>query len=343
MPNIPTASKSLGKVAWRRIEQPTFPLRMRAACNQIKSKLLAEKHDPFKIQTASFTRNGLAPVTDELTWKRWWEGNSVPMAEQIAACEKIFSGVQHWILSSERGMPIQRHMVALDAVGVELTRDNEWWRKKAELQASCLHTLNKVWSKFTEPTCERIGTTLSFEKQILTGEFPSPTFRHASIEERIFVETHYSNPYPYEFTKETRLKYVSSDKFGLFEFFQAVMRETKLQQLWLKDTWVMDMATLVALMRVDLIDTPKHFASGFGRNMEVFAFWYRLFWNTEAGAESLLFGLTEKLEENEKRERTEFFLGIRRRYYEMLNELGISFDDIFKIAGTDFDETENTP
>ncbi|MBX9848737.1 MAG: hypothetical protein K2X64_05545, partial [Rhodocyclaceae bacterium] len=214
----PTKFLKLGKVEWRRLEQPTFPMRMRSLCNQLKSVLIQNEHDPVMIQTQQVLHKDLAPIKDEKTWTKWWNGDSVPQAEQLSACEAIAPQVRHWLENSEYGNPIQRHMQALDAFGIELTRDGEWWKKKADLQNVSLESQKRVWSRFTKSNCEPNQSPLSFEKQILGMGFPPPSFTHATQDEKLHSEIFGINPYKYEFSEAVRNSYVDSAKFGLFQF-----------------------------------------------------------------------------------------------------------------------------
>lgn len=348
----------LGKVEWRRIEQPTFPLRMRALCNQIKSKVIPQLHNPFSIQTKEFLDPNKGPVQDEETWKRWWGGGSVPQTDQLAACELISPGARNWLELSEMGNPIQRHMLALDAVMLDLTKDMKLEdatkledakllvEAKLDAQKRSLKSLELVWGKFTQPYCANESSPLNFERQILNAVLPDASLKHATVEDKIQL-TIYSefneyckNPYHYEFSEKTRQQYNFSDKFGLFKFFQCVRRETQLQQQWLRDIWILDMATLVACMRTELIVSPMQHSSGFGQLNEDVAFWTRLFWNNHQGAASLLFSLTNNMEIDERLKFISSMIGIRHRYYELLSPHGINYSDILHIAWIDYDITE---
>lgn len=328
----PTEFSKLGKVEWRRIEQPTFPLRMRALCNQLKSVLIQRAHDPAAIQTQQLLHNDSAPVKDEDTWKKWWNGDSVPQAEQLSASEAIAPQARRWLENSEYGNPIQRHMLALDALGIELTRDGEWWKRKAELQNIGLESQKRVWGRFTKSNCEPGQSPLSFEKQIFGAEFPPPSFTHATQDERLRSEIFGINPYKYEFSESVRNSYVDSEKFGLFQFFENVLYETKLQQSWLRDIWILDMATLVALMRTELVPTPDHGAPGLGHHIEQFAFWNRLFWDHFEGTITPLLRFARNQNDDSRKEMITLVLGIRERYYELLAQQGISFEDVYHIA-----------
>lgn len=324
--------RKLGKVEWRRIEQPTFPMRMRAMCNQIKSTLVSSAHDPYNMQTSVLLQTGLAPVGDEATWKKWWEGNSVPQSDQLIACNNISQGARFWLEHSELGNPFQRHMLALDSIGLELTRDGEWWRKKFDAQERSLKSLKRVWSTFTKSMCEPPDFPLSFEQQILDGKLTAPSFRHASTDEKISIEIFGSNPYRYEFSEVTRMQYVDSEKFGLFRFFESLLYESRLQQPWLRDIWILDMATLVALMRTELVATPEHDAPGLGYNIEQFNFWNRLFWDHTEGIITPLLRYGRQQNSDSRLERLHLVYSVRERYYELMKQFGIDFEDVYHIA-----------
>jgi hypothetical protein len=328
----PTEFSKLGKVEWRRLEQPTFPLRMRALCNQLKSVLIQSAHDPAAIQTQQLLHKDLAPVKDEDTWKKWWNGERVPQSEQVSACVDIVKESRYWLEHSEFGNPIQRHMLALDAMGIELTRDGEWWEKKFDVQDRCLVSQKRVWSRFTKSSCESTDSPLSFEKQLLGTELPCPSLAHATEDEKLRTEIFGINPYIYEFSESTRKQYVDSEKFGLFQFFERVLYETRLQQPWLRDIWILDMASLIALMRTDLVPTPEHEAPGLGHHTEQFAFWNRLFWDHFDGTITPLIRFARSQDSDSRKEMLELVLAIRKRYYELLAQLGVSFEDVYQIA-----------
>jgi len=322
----------LGKLEWRRIEQPTFPMRMRAMCNQVKSTLLSSEHDPYLLQTPAVLGKFLAPVRDEATWKKWWDGMSIPQAAQLSACEKLSPGAKYWLEQSELGNPFQRHMMALDAMGIELTRDDDWWKKKFDSQERSLASLKRVWSKFTKPMSGSSTSSLRFERQIIKGELPPPSFNHAPDEDKLHVEIFGSNPYWYEFSEATRMQYVDSEKFGLFRFLESLLYEKRLQPLWLRDIWILDMATLIALMRTDLVATPEHDAPGLGYLTEHFAFWNRLFWDHYTGTLSPLLSFARNQDNNSRSEMISLVISIRKRYYELMRQYGIGFKDIYHIA-----------
>jgi hypothetical protein len=217
-------------------------------------------------------------------------------------------------------------------MGIELTRDGEWWKKKFELQSVSLESQKRVWSRFTKSNCEPIEFPLGFEKQIGEVEFPFPSFAHATDDEKLRSEIFGINPYQYEFSKETRNSYVDSDKFALFQFFEKVLFESKLQQPWLRDIWILDMATIVALMRTELVPTRNHDAPGFGHHLEQFAFWNRLYWDHFEGIITPLLRFARSQDEGSRKEMIALVLGIRKRYYELLRQLGISFRDVYHIT-----------
>lgn len=328
----PSEFENLGKVEWRRIEQPTFPMRMRAMCNQIKSTLVSSAHDPYNMQTSVLLQTGLAPVSDESTWKKWWEGSRVPQSSQLVACNNIAPGARCWLEHSEFGNPLQRHMLALDSMTIELTRSEEWWEKKFDAQERSLKSLKRVWSTFSKSIAESPDSPLSFEKQIIDGKLAAPSFRHASNDERVRTEIFDSNPYRYEFSERTRLQYVDSEKFGLFRFFESLLYESKLQQPWLRDIWILDMATLVALMRAELVATPEHDAPGLGYHSEQFAFWNRLFWDHFEGTITPLISFAGNQDNDSRREMIRLVIDVRKRYYQLLRQLGIDFRDVHHIA-----------
>jgi hypothetical protein len=332
MQKHPREFKKLGKVEWRRIEQPTFPMRMRAMCNQVKSAILSSGHDPFNPQTLAMLEKGLAPVKDEETWKKWWNGNSIPQSAQLAACDEISPGAKYWLEQSELGNPLQRHMLSLDSMGIELTRDGEWWREKFTAQERSLASQKRVWAKFTKSNCDSPGLPLSFERQIIKGEMPDPTFKYATKKDKLNTLIYESNPYQYEFSRSTHMQYIDSEKFGLFRFFECVMYETKLEPLWLKDIWILDMATLIALMRTELVATPEHDAPGLGYLTEGFGFWNRLFWDHFEGTITPMVNFGKRQNPNSLRDMLTLIIGIRKRYYEMMRQAGIGFRDVYHIA-----------
>jgi len=336
----PRGFSKLGKVEWRHIEQPSFPMRMRAMCNQLKAALLSDKHDPFKIQTLDVLNTGKAPVEEEITWQRWWGSQSIPQTSQLATCDDISPGARRWIEFCEKGNPLQRHMLALDSIGIELTRDGEWGEAKIQAQNLSLESLKQVWSKFTHASCVSPNSPLSFGKQIFNAVLPPASLTHATPEDRKHLVIHDANPYQYEFAEKTRQQYNDSDKFGLFRFLQSVKRETKLQQAWLKDTWILDMATLVACMRSEMIPSPAHYSSGFGQLNYEAAFWMRLFWNSDEGADSLLISLTKNQPADIRDEFISQHLEIRSRYYELFSQYGISASDVLHFTFIDHDKSE---
>ncbi|MDP1872446.1 MAG: hypothetical protein Q8K61_12605 [Gallionella sp.] len=332
----------LGKVVWRRIEQPTFPMRMRAMCNQVKSILLTSAHDPYLPQTSALLETGLAPVSNEETWKNWWEGNSIPQSTQIRACDNISPGARYWLEFSENGNPIQRHMLALDSKSIELARDEEWWRHNFDAQKRSLDSLKRIWSTFTKSKCEPSNSPLSFERQSLEKNLPAPSLRYASEDEKLSLVIADSNPYRYEFSKATRMQYVDSEKFGLFRFLESLLYESRLQPLWLRDIWILDMATLITLMSTDLLETPEHDAPGLGYFANQHFFWKTLFWGRIDsldfywerihGAFMPLLPGGEVLNSDSRLEMLKLVYSIRERYYELMGKIGIGFDDVGYIA-----------
>lgn len=331
MAKVLNASPSLGRSEWRSWEQPTFPLRMRALCNDLKSQLLADQHDPFSIQTAAILNTGHTPVSDESTWKGWWDGKRLPQSEPLASCERLSPGISRWLHYSEFGNPVQRHMLAMDAVAIEMTQDGDWEGAKFSAQARCLKSLEKVWSAFTKSVTEPPESPLTIEMQLFGENLPPPSFRYATDRQRLHSEIFELNPYQYEFSENTRSKYIETDKFALFSLMDCLFEEVASQNPWLLDTLIMDMASLIALMRTELVSTSNHHISGFGHHTMKYVFWNRLFWDHIKGTIDPLIWHAKSINKNSIRESFNLIFFIRKRYYEILRQSGIKFIDIYKI------------
>src|ERR1700719_5177373 len=61
-----------GRPAYRLWEYATWRVRMRAWCNQIKTTLLGNAHNPTRPQTYKVLQSEHCPIDNASTWLTWW-------------------------------------------------------------------------------------------------------------------------------------------------------------------------------------------------------------------------------------------------------------------------------
>src|SRR5213593_4785792 len=134
------------------LDEPTFPLRMRALCNTVKRQLLGDSHDPWRAQADDVIAAPGTPVKSATTWLAWWRGQSSPQTAKLRAFERVSPGSSRWLQSSHYGSPIQRHLAALEVMALEAPSKGDWVELKTQRSAALLSKCHEAWSLLTSET-----------------------------------------------------------------------------------------------------------------------------------------------------------------------------------------------
>jgi hypothetical protein len=325
-------TKKMGKVAWRKAQEPTLHLRLRALCNQVKHELLGFDHDPYSPQTDSIIDHKESPTKDGKTWEGWWTATQIPQSSQLEKMNRIAPGCSNWLENRKYGTPIQRHFLALDCRALEITKKGDWYDQKLNLQQEALDALSEVWSRFTRYMGQDAKPAFEFERQIAPYKLTPASMVNATKNEKLHVAMGNLNPYRFEFSGDAYQRYQPSDKFGLFPFMIAIADESRLRQEWLRDIWILDCASLVALMGTEIAVHEDNPSTALGSMFIPFAALNRIYWDHLQGIITPAVRLLPTLVQDGQREWVQMFLQVRQRYYALLRELGINFTDLYPIT-----------
>jgi hypothetical protein len=245
------ATTEFSKAEWRSIEQPTYKIRMRIVCNLIKQALLQDGHDPWSPQSGQVILHPRSPVIERDTWESWWYGESVPKATMVAKVDEVASNAANWLDPSCIGSPLKRHLASLDAMALEILKDGDWKKEKERRAENSLQSILRVWEIFTTDTWAADAMNEdSMRAQIAPDQLPTASMEFADIHLRAHAITGVFNPYVLSLPREITTLYNYLEPYSIFPFLIKYADFTRLSNASFRRVWMMDIASLVAILRV---------------------------------------------------------------------------------------------
>lgn len=330
--------------------QPTFQLRMRAACSIIKRHLLGEHHKPFEPQHTAMEKalrpyavNDKSEIQKE-TWLRWWRGETKMQPGKLAQLDRA-SGkpegfIQELVLGGTRGQsfsPLHAHFDALDSAGYFGRKDEDWVSRRREMALFVLNELQQKW----RPDQNRYVPGI-FPKSLLRVQYDAL----ATDEERAAFAKRIAGGFGYLFnskinhpdalSQSTFNAYDSLSPVGMLAFLLAVGYDDAFMSEEKIDAWALDLATaslalsgLVFADDYDLMHSNGKY-NWLEQNLHIL-FWIMADENENSSVSEyglLLYLLMAAKISTETDTHIETFNRGRKSYAQHLKELGLTTSDV---------------
>lgn len=362
-----TMSRSLAMQSAQGVCMPTRPpthaLRLRAMANQIKSVVLAARHDPFDAQTNALERARRlalneatlagssdrkfrpAAAFDETTIETWWHGRvRKPHGDMLARCDRVVEGASRWVEFSMYGSAVQRHFDALDfrcddrlQTPTKRGCDDGMAPRFAQME-KCLAVADRCWSVLTncaEPDADAIGLAA---RMAPGGVMPAQSFMFPSPLRAPWLSADHVNTRVFDVPPSARQVHVAANRFGLLETLVKLgtLFEGAEPRPWWYTGLTFDLASCTSMALIYALFGPRWTpAANVGESWMLIDTVNRaIFEDEETGAKAL----AKNGPVLAARMRLpawafiRFLCDARREYYEQLSALGISARDIFSIT-----------
>lgn len=303
---------------WRIIESPSTRFRLRAMCNELKKKYLGSAWDPYKPQTSELLDKLPGDIFDARTYASWWNGKRYPQSKQIRLIEGLCNGSTHWLDPGTAGSPIFRHLHAIDSATFEHTKKPGAYhatsKERLDKPYEAIHT---VWEIFTSDSYWTTKNILDFTQQ-------APKAKVAHVK-----EGEYPNINSYVIPSPIRNTYRHDDQKSIFVFLICYLDYSKLTDPYVRDVWILDMASLVLLLG------PAMYSSlGFdsqrmlGQLQDMYDMYKCIFYGSDETAGGFFTSLAQEYPGSAL---DSLYRQLRNRYYELILEIGITKSDMRSI------------
>jgi hypothetical protein len=265
--------------AYRLWEYATWRVRMRAWCNQIKSTLLGNAHDPTRPQTYKVLQSGQCPIDNASTWLTWWSGDAVPRPSRVRIAERLVPESSSLLELSEMATPPLRHLVALDILNTKFRqsgRPSQFQRDQSELLLTCL---NGAWSPFL--SARPVGTSSRFRLERQIGLAPLELRNPVSVDsaglEWIWEG---GNALRLAIPQSALLEHSWLEPMSIFRFLGALTTFSELEDGPLLQMWALDYASAAMLVRtqLELSEESEWPVNRMGRAGVMYALARNIFW-----------------------------------------------------------------
>ena len=235
-------------------EFATWRTRMRGWCNQIKSRLLGQEHDPEQPQTYRVTQSVGCPIDSPSTWLSWWEGKAVPRPRHITAAELVAPGSSKLLELTEMQTALCRHLIALDVINTRFRitgRPSHYRREQAE---RLLVGLNEAWISFLDTAPPRPTNPFNVVNQV--GESAESLLAGWEIEpdQVVLAQKFGGNFARWVLPHEAVAQHSWLEPLSIFRFLSMLAVSEALEHPKLRGMWALDLATATLVVRT-LIET----------------------------------------------------------------------------------------